>query len=398
MNAETQATSIWIATTPTTAYPSLSGDINVDTVVIGGGIAGISVAHALKEKRQQVVLIESDRIVEGTTGNTTAKVTSLHGLKYARLRRTYGEAGVKIYGDANEAAINTMEEIVKQYAIDCDFLRLPAYTYAQSAGDRQKVQTEAEVAKAIGLPATYLDDVPLPYETFGAVMFDNQAQFHVRKYLLKLAEIINGNGNYIFEHTKALDIKASGNMRQVITDKGTITASNVVVATHKPFYDPDGDYEDLFEFKDYALGLLIDEETPRGEFFSTGKEPHSIRYQPTSDGDVIIVGGKSEAEVKAPTPEEAYRLTAEDYSKKFTIKHIAYQWFTEDFGTDDGVPCIGQLSRNDSHVYVATGFNGWGMTTGVVAGMILSDRITGRANDWSDFFDTFQRDRYKTAS
>lgn len=397
MNAETQATSIWIATTPTTAYPSLSGDIRVDTVIIGGGIAGISVAHSLKEKGQRVALVESDRIVEGTTGNTTAKVTSLHGLKYAKLLRKYGEAGAKIYGGANEAAINTIEATVKQYAIDCDFLRLPAYTYAQSADDREKVQAEAEAAKTIGLPAVYVDDVPLPYETFGAVMFDNQAQFHVRKYLLKLAEIINGNGSYIFEHTKALDIKAVDDTRQVITDTGTITASNVVVATHKPFYDPDKDYEDLFEFKDYALGLLIEEATPQGEFFSTGKAPHSIRYQPTSDGDIIIVG-KSEAEIKAPTPEEAFRLTRGDYSKKFTIKHVAYQWFTEDFATNDGVPYIGQLSRNDSHVYVATGFNGWGMTTGVVAGMILSDRIIGRTNSWSDFFDTFQRDKYKSAS
>lgn len=395
MNAETQATSIWIATTPTTNYPSLSGEIDVDTVVIGGGIAGISVAHLLKEKGQRVALIEANRIVEGTTGNTTAKVTSLHGLTYAKLLKRYGEAGAKIYGQANQAAIDKIEEIVTKYSIDCDFLRLPAYTYAQSAGDRGKVQAEAEAAKAVGLPASYVDTVPLPYETFGAVMFDNQAQFHVRKYLLRLAEIINGDGSFIFEHTKALDIRSTDDSCQVITDKGTMTARDIVVATHAPFYDPNGDYKDLFEFKDYALGLLIEEPTPPGEFFSTGKEPHSIRYQPTPEGDVIIVGGKSEAEMEAEDPEEAFELVADDYSNKFIIKHVAYKWFTEDFGTDDRASYIGQLSRNQEHVYVATGFNGWGMTNGVVAGMLLSDRITGKENEWSDFFDKFKREKYQ---
>lgn len=398
MNAKTQAASIWIATTPTTSYPSLPEDISVDTVVVGGGIAGISVAHLLKEKGQRVALIEADRIVEGTTGNTTAKVTSLHGLKYANLIKRYGEAGAKLYGDANQAAIDKIEEIVDRYNIDCDFLRLPAYTYAQSAGDRDKVQAEAEAAKTLGLPASYTDDVPLPYETFGAVVFDNQAQFHVRKYLLKLAEIIDGDGSFVFEHTKALNIRSTDDGCPLVTNKGIITASDIVIATHRPFYDPDEDYKDLYEFKDYALGILIKEETPQGEFFSTGREPHSIRYQPTPEGDVLIVGGKSEAEMEAETPAEAYRLMKEDYSNKFTIKRVAYEWFTEDYATVDGVSYIGQLSRNNSHVYVATGFNGWGMTNGVVAGMILSDRITGKYNKWSNFFDKFKREEYKLGS
>lgn len=395
MNAETQATSIWIATTPTTSYPSLPGSLQVDTVVVGGGIAGISTAHLLKEKGQRVALVEADRIIEGTTGNTTAKVTSLHGLPYTKLIKHYGQAGARIYGEANEAAIDKIESIIKQSAIDCDFLRLPAYTYAQSEGDREKVRMEAEATLSLGLPARYVDKAPLPYETFGAVMFNNQAQFHVRKYLLRLAEMIDGDGSFIFEHTKAIDIQSDEENCQLITDKGAITARDIVVATHAPFYDPNGDYKDLFEFKDYALGVLIAEDTPQGEFFSTGKEPHSIRYQPTSEGDVIIIGGKSEAEMEAETPEEAYRLVRKDYSDKFTIERVAYQWFTEDYATQDGASYIGQLSRNEPHIYVATGFNGWGMTNGVVAGMILSDRITGVECPWSKFFDRFTREDYK---
>ena len=395
-NTETETRSIWIATTPSTSYPSLNRDIAVDTVVVGGGIAGISIAHMLKEKGQTVALIEKDRIVEGTTGNTTAKVTSLHGITYTKLLKRFGEPGAHLYGEANEAAISKIEEIIGRYDINCDFSRLSAYTYAQTQGDTEKVRQEAEAARRAGLPASFVENVPLPYETFGAVMFKNQAQFHVRKYLLALAEIINSEGSYIFEHTTAVSIRmGDDDTYNLITDEGVVSANDIVVATHKPFYDPKGTYEDLFEFRDYALGVYIKEPTPQGEFFSTGKEPHSVRYQPTDKGDVIIIGGKSEAEMAADTPEEAFRLTKEDYNNKFTITRVGYQWFTEDYATKDGVPYIGRLLGNDEHIYVATGFNGWGMTSGVLAGMILSDRITGRSNPWGDFFDTFTRESYR---
>ena len=396
MNTEPDARSIWIATTPSTSYPSLGHDIEVDTVVVGGGIAGISITHMLKESGQTVALIEKDRIVEGTTGNTTAKVTSLHGITYAKLTKRFGEVGARLYGEANEAAISKIEETVRQYAIDCDFSRLSAYTYAQTQDDTTKVRQEAEAAHRVGLPASFVENVPLPYETFGAVMFENQAQFHVRKYLLALAEIIDGNGSNVFEHTTALNVQTnSQGGYQLITNKGIVSAKDIVVATHQPFYDPKGTYEDLFEFKDYALGVYIKEPTPQGEFFSTGKEPHSVRYQPTDKGDVIIIGGKNEGAMAAQTPEEAFRLTKKDYDKKFTITHVGYQWFTEDYATKDGVPYIGRLLSNDEHIYVATGFNGWGMTSGVLAGMILSDRITGQSNPWSVFFDTFTRESYR---
>lgn len=395
MNTKAQAMSVWMATTPTTAYPSLHQDLSVDTVVIGGGIAGISVAYELKKRGQRVALVESGRIVEAATGNTTAKVTSLHGLKYAQLMKTFTEEGARLYGEANEAAIDRIEELITEHNIDCDFKRLAAYTYAQNETDRDKVKEEAEAAAHLGLPASYVEDTPLPYPTFGAVMFTNQAHFHVRKYLLAIAEMIDGNGSCILENTTAIDVTTEDDHCKLVTDKGTITANDVVVATHEPFYDPDGDYKDLFSFRDYALGLLVKEETPVGEFFSTGKEPHSIRYHPTDKGDIIIVGGKSEEEMKAETPEEAYLLVEKDYSQKFAIERVVYQWYTYDLGTNDGSSYIGQLSRNQKHVHVTTGFNGWGMTNGVVSGMILADTITGKPNKWADFFDPFKRQNYK---
>lgn len=394
MDEKTQAVSVWIATTPKTNYASLKSDMVVDIAIVGGGIAGISVAHRLKELGKTVALVEAGRIVEATTGKTTAKVTSLHGLIYTTLTGNFSDEGARIYGQANEAAIDEIERLVKKYDIDCDFSRLDAYTYAQDETGTAKIKSEAEIAQRLGLPASYTDDVPLPYPTFGAVKFSGQAQFHVRKYLLALADRIDGDGSYVFENTKALDIKHDNSALHLVTDRGTITAKDIVVATHEPFYDPDGDFMDMSSFRDFALGLLIKEATPPGEFFSTGTEPHSIRSQPTIDGDIIIVGGKSEAEMEARTYDEAYGLVEKDYSSKFEIDRVAYKWTTHDLATSDGASYIGRLSENQPHVYVATGFNGWGMTNGALAGMILGDRITGKENPWSDFFDKFTRRSY----
>lgn len=387
--------SVWLATTPLTDYPAQDGDLTVDVAVVGGGIAGISVAHRLKELGKTVALVEKSRIVEATTGNTTAKVTSLHGLIYTRLSKKFTDEGVRIYGMANEAAIDHAEELVNKYKIDCDFEPLDAYTYAQEEKGRKEVKEEAEIAKKLGLPASYTEDVPLSYPTYGAVKFSQQAQFHVRKYLLALAARIPGDGSHVLEHTEAKGIRAQGTDRLLETDKGIITAKDIVIATHGPFFDPDNEYEDLEKFKDYALGLLIKESTPPGEFFSTGEEPHSIRAQTTKDGDIIIVGGKSKDEVEAENAEEAYALVEKDYSRKFNIERVVYKWNTYDLATKDGASFIGRLKKDDDHILVATGFNGWGMTNGVLAGMLLGDRITGKKNPWADFFDKFTQQNYK---
>lgn len=395
MDARTKDLSVWMATTPKTNYPSLNNDLTVDVAVVGAGIAGVSVAHRLKDLGKTVALVESGRIVEASTGKTTAKVTSLHGRIYTTLTKNFTDEGARIYGIANEAAIDRVEELVKKHHIDCDFSRLDAYTYAQAEEGRKQVKHEAEVAKRLGLPASYTDQVPLEYPTFGAVKFSNQAQFHVRKYLLALAALVDGDESFILENTKATGIKTDGAKRILTTDKGTITAKDIVIATHEPFHDPKKEYADMTTFRDFALGILIKEDTPPGEFFSTGEEPHSIRAQTTEDGDIIIIGGKSKDEMAAENDEEAYKLVEKDYAKKFSIERVVYKWNTYDLATTDGASYIGRLSEDDPHVLLATGFNGWGMTNGVLAGMLIGDRITGKENPWADFFDKFSRKRYK---
>lgn len=395
MTTKNNYISLWVATSPETHYPFLPKNIETDVIIAGGGIAGISTAILLKQKGLRVVLIEADRIAKKATGNTTAKLTALHGLKYKILLESFSEVGVKMYADANQAAISCVENLVKQYNIDCDCLPASAYTYAASEEDRKLIEDEVDAAKKVGLPAEYTTEVPLPYKTYGAIKLDNQLQFHVRKYLLGLAKEIDGNGSYLFEQTKALDvIKEKDNKYTVITDKGTIKTTYLISATHKPFYDPENFYNKMEVIRDYALGVLLDEPTPQGMYYSTGDDPYSVRYQPTSKGDIVVIGGGWEPELEAKDPEKKFAGNLKRYSEKFKIKSVEYRWYTHDYVTKDYAPYVGKLTENLDNFYVITGFAGWGMSTGTAAGMILSDLIVTGKNKWSSFFDPFERKQY----
>ena len=237
-----RAESYWIATTPESNYPALPGDIRVDVAILGGGIVGITSALLLKQAGVSVAVVEADRIIKGTTGYTSAKITSQHDLIYDRLISKLGREKAKQYADSNQAALEKIEYIVRSWDISCDFSRKPAYIYAGSQDSAQNILNEVSAATSLGLPASFESSPPLPFETYGSVRFNNQAQFHPRKYLCAVAREIEGDGCYIFEKTRALGIEG-GDPVVVKTDKGTVRADNVIQATHYPIVDkPGGSY------------------------------------------------------------------------------------------------------------------------------------------------------------
>ena len=226
--------SYWIDTTPRTDYPDLRGAVSADVAILGGGLVGLTAAVLLKRLGKTVAVIEARRIAEGVTGHTTAKVTSQHKLIYDTLIKRHGEEKARLYAEANEAAIDRIEAFVNEKNIDCDFRRLPAYVYTESTEMVPQLQAEVEAARRVGLPASFAKEAPLPFPVEGAVRFDDQAQFHVRKYLLPLAEEIPGGGSHIFENTRALGIKEGAHCRAE-TNRGSVIAKDVIVATHIPF-------------------------------------------------------------------------------------------------------------------------------------------------------------------
>ncbi|MFY9541359.1 MAG: FAD-dependent oxidoreductase, partial [Dethiobacteria bacterium] len=209
----------WMASTGSTDYPALEEDIKVDVAIVGGGLVGITTAYLLKGEKLDVAVIEADRIGQGTTGHTTAKITSQHSLIYDKLIKHLGRERAQQYAEANEYAISFIEKLVKRKNIDCDFSRQAAYVYTQQDQYVKQIEDEVRSAVSLGIKAHYLEQIPLPFAVKAAERFDNQAQFHPRKYLLALAEDIAGGGSHIFEQTRAVDFR-EGNPFTIITEGG----------------------------------------------------------------------------------------------------------------------------------------------------------------------------------
>ncbi len=382
-----KAESYWLATTPESNYPVLSGDINVDVAIIGGGIVGITSAFLLKQSGVSVALIEADRIITGATGYTTAKITSQHNLIYNRLISQLGRGQAKQYAESNEAAIDRVEYIVRSWGISCDFVRKPAYVYAGSEDSAQKILDEVKAARSLGLPAWFEDNLPLPFETYGSVRFNNQAQFHPRKYLCALAREIEGERCYIFEKTRALGIEG-GEPVVIKTDRGTINAGYVIQATHFPIVDKPGElFKRLSQSMSYVLGIRIEETFPDGMFINAEEPVRSLRSQPAEGGELVLAVGEGHPTGHGGSAHEHYRQLGDWARSIYNVQSIDYHWLTEDVMSDDNVPLIGRLTPDSVHSYIATGFGKWGMTTGTAAAMILTDTILGRDNPWTEVYD-----------
>lgn len=294
--------SYWIDTTPRTDYPALPGDVSADVAVLGGGLVGLTAAVLLKRLGKTVAVVEMNRIAEGVTGHTTAKVTSQHKLIYDTLIKDHGEEKARLYAEANEAAIDRIGAFVNEKNIDCDFRRLPAYVYTESAKTVPQLRSEVEAARRVGLPASFTGDAPLPFSVEGAIRFENQAQFHVREYLLPLAEEIPGGGSHLFEGTRALDVK-EGTQCRVETDRGRVIARDVVVATHVPFLFKGQFWGKAVPQREYGTAARIGETVAaQGISISAGSPTRSIRTAFRNGRQCLSWSARATRRGRTPTP------------------------------------------------------------------------------------------------
>jgi len=381
-----KAESIWVDTTTTTNYASLSSVLKVDVAVIGAGIAGLTTAYLLQSRGLRVAVIDMGEIVKGATGYTTAKVTSLHTLIYDHLLRIFGNEQAQMYGNANQAGLEKIAELVEKLHIDCDFKRTNAYTFTEDENDVKSIQAEAEAALKLGLPAHFVEKVPLPLPIKAAVTFDNQAQFHPRKYLLALAnEFIRVGGN-IFEHTRVLEVKDE-KVLSVITEHGMLTAEQIVLASQFPIYDPALYFTRLAIHRSCVIAVNLNGPMPQGMFIGSSETSHSMRNQATDSGELLLIGGEGYKTGQGGDIKQKYERLNSYARQHFPVSSTVYHWSTQDVQTPDRVPYIGRIKPGSTNIYVATGFNGWGMTNGTAAGMLISDMILKQDNPWAKVFE-----------
>lgn len=374
--------SYWLKTCPKTNFKPLKTGLTVDTVIIGGGIAGITTGSILKDMGYEVAVLESDRIVKEVTVGTTAKISVAPNMIYHNLLEKFGREKALKIANANKNALKKIEELVDTKKIDCEFHQTPLYIFTESESGAQKIKEEYEAAIELGFDVELINQAPLPFKTGRTLKYPNQAQFHPRKYLLALAQEIDGEGSYVFENTTVISLK-SGDVKEVVTDRGSIMASNVVIATHIPFYDPDHLKDHLQQGRSYVLGLYTKTEFPDGMFVEFNPV-HTYRTTPTPKGQLVIVAGEHSDMNVADMYKYYDKLEA--YARgHLDVESIEYRWSSHDSVTDDGLPMIGMTSMNN--VYVATGFGFWGMNNGTTAGMVIADLIAGHDHYLKDILD-----------
>jgi glycine/D-amino acid oxidase-like deaminating enzyme/nitrite reductase/ring-hydroxylating ferredoxin subunit len=370
-----------------TSFPSLSGELEVDVAVIGGGITGVTAAHLLKQAGRRVALLEMNRIAYGATGYTTAKLTVGHSLIYADLVGSYGSEAARLYARSNQEAIDEVVRIVQEHSIQCDLEHTANYVYTESAAAVRELERELEAARTAGIDAELTTSTDLPYPVSAAIKVEGQAQFHPWKYLAGLSQLIAGDDSHVFELSRAKDV-SSGSPCIVETAGGRVRAAHVIVATQLPFLDRGLFFAKAHPATSYLVAAGVDEAAPpRGMYISVDHPSRSIRSTPAGDGRrMLIVGGEGHKTGASANARERYERLERFLAERFAAS-ATHRWSTHDYAPADKLPYIGRLRRNDAHILVATGFAKWGMTKGTLAAAMLTDAVLGRDNPYAELYD-----------
>lgn len=359
--------SIWRKETEMPSFPPLSGAVKTDVLIIGGGMAGLLCAHELQQAGVDCLLIEADRIGRGITAGTTAKITSQHGLIYAKLVNKYGPELARRYWSANQYALARYRQLGAR--IPCDFEEQDNYIY--TLNDTAALDQELEALYAAGIPGELVHKLPLPMETAGSVCFRGQALFQPLKFIAGLAGDMN-----VRERTRACKIEKG----RVWTNRGCIRAEKIIVATHFPIWNRRGLYfMKQYQSRSYVLALEGAQKLD-GMYLDASGQGLSFR----NHGDTLLLGGGSHRTGKESS---GWQPLAEFARSHYPRSREAARWAAQDCMTLDGMPYIGQYSPRTPWLYVATGFNKWGMTGSMVSAMVLRDLVLGKRNPDATVFD-----------
>jgi len=383
MTSPTHSRIYWEDTYSPPGFPELAGDLEVDLAIIGGGMVGVSAARFAKDLGLTVAVVEARKVGQGVSGKATAKVTSQHGTRYQRIVDKFGEDRAALYADAQETGLRKIVELSANYRFDADIERMPAYVYTRDEKLVEVIESEVEIARRLGLPASLTRDTGLPFDVLAAMRWENQAQFHPIKFIAGLASTIPGEGSHVFENSRVVD----WDPRRIATERGTVRAGHVVMATNLPLGQVGLYYATNYPMAEPAIAAPIGR-VPPGYYKNVGQPGRSIRTH-SSGGRTYAVAVGSHFKPGHPEDERRHFAELEQWLREsFDAAEISYRWVNEDYSPMDDAPFIGWSSSDDADAYlVATGFAAWGFTNGAAAGMIIADLAVGRDNRWLELFD-----------
>lgn len=368
-------------------FKKIEENISTDICIIGGGLTGLTCAYYLSKAGKQAIIIEKDYICDHTSGNTTGKITCQHGLIYKYLTDSKGEDFAKKYLKANEEAILNIESIVKEENIDCDFEKQNAYVFTRQQDEIKKIKDEVKATNNLGQSSKFVENISLPISIKGAIEFENQAQFHPVKYANGLCDVIKKNNNLIFENSKVINIEKKKDLFEITVNGKKVLANKVILATRYPIINVPG-YHFLKMYQSISYAIVVDPKEDANTGIYINSEMPTISFRSIKDGTnrfLQIVGydyktGKENKNINGH--EELFDIARRMYPKC----ELKYKWETEDSVSLDKIPYIGEFSKLMPNMYVATGYNKWGITSSNVAAKIITDNILGIKNNYEEIF------------
>ncbi len=387
--------SYWLETTKNITNRQIDNDYTADVCIIGAGICGLSTGYYLAKNGLKVIIVDKDGIGEKTSGNTTAKITLQHGLIYDYLINSYGINFALKYFESNKQAISNIKEIIDNENIDCDFEYQSNYIYTTDKNEIAKIENEVSALNALEAYSTgekyakFVTCCELPFKIAGGVKTQKQAQFHPRKYMLGLVNAIERNRGLIFTNSLVEDVEKSDVGYTTYLGEYTINSKYVVLASHYPFINFPGLYfSKMYQTTSYAIAIETNNKLFDGMYINTKEPIYSFRTIKDEDKRLLIISGGNHKTGYAPesSVNYGYKYLEEEAKKLYPDCKILYKWNTRDCITLDKIPYIGEFSHLMPNMYVATGFNKWGMTSSNVAANIIKDKILEIENNYADIY------------
>ena len=386
--ASDESLSLWIDTTPSTSYPSLNGDMEADVAIVGAGITGITAAYLLAKAGKSVVLVDKGRIAMAETGHTTAHIVESTDADYGELIKVHGEEDARVNTEAIASAIALIRSLVEELGIDCGFKAVDGYLYSEEEEDRPYLEQERENLRRAGVETSWVE-VPVPFATIGGLRFPNQYIFHIRQYLLPIAEAAMKHGARIFENSLIDEIQNAEKDGSCLvkSEAGSIRARHVLLATHVPVNDRGAIWAKMHVTRTYVVAAPIEPGVvPDALFWDTADPYHYTRLLDTSKGLFLIAGGEDRDVGKEGNDEERYQAL-EDYCRShFGVTTFSHRWSGQINEPADMLPFIGESSHG-RNVWMSTGYSGTGMTYGTLSAMMLADFALERENRFAKLYD-----------
>ncbi len=397
-----ETTSVWLGTFEVPSFPALGGDARADVCVVGAGIAGLSTAYVLTKAGKKVIVVDDGPIGGGESGRTTAHLTNAMDDRIYVLEHVHGAEGVRRIVESHGAAVDRIEQIVREERIDCDFMRVDGYLFL-GGGDRERVlDEELAAAHRAGLTGvSKLSNVPDAGYNFGPCLrFPNQGQFHSLKYLTGLAQAIVRGGGRIYCDTHVASVEGGSPCKVETETKHTITADAVCVCTNASITDMFRTHMKQAPYRTFVIAAVV----PRGSvpaalYWDTPDPYHYVRLQPLEEPapgaltgdtlyDALIVGGEDHKTAHEDDAEDRWRCLEEWMRERWPqAREVIYRWSGQILEPNDYIAFIGRNPDGAKNVYMASGDSGQGMTHGAIAGMLLSDLVLGRSNPWESLYD-----------